>query len=44
MIVSPQSSSNEVQLDETEVVNKTKHNFKTKIGNKYSAKGIKSDI
>lgn len=44
MVVSLQSSSDDVRLSEAEVVNKTKHNFKTKIGNKYSATGIKSDV
>lgn len=43
MVVSLQSSSDEVKLRE-EVVNKTKHDFKTKIGNKFSAKGIKADF
>lgn len=44
MVVSLQSSSNDVRFSEAEVVNKTKHNFKTKIGIKYSATGIKSNV
>lgn len=33
------SQPTDVELHDTEVVNKTKRNFKTRIGNKYSAKG-----
>jgi len=35
------SQPTNVELYDTKVVNKTKHNFKTRIGDKYTAKGNK---
>lgn len=39
-----ESQSTSEILSGAKIANETKHNFKTKIGREYSAKGIKVDV